>query len=50
VLCDFHVKIFEGSLEAQIEPQAIPGHPVHALMSENRAAEKWLEEIKLMIG
>jgi len=49
-LCDLHIKNFEESLEALIELQAIPGHPVHTLMSENRAAEKWLEEIKLMIA
>lgn len=48
-LCDLHVKIFEESLEAQKAPETVPGHPVHTLMAENRAAEKILEEIKLLL-
>lgn len=48
-LCDLHIKIFEESLEAQKAPDTIPGHPVHTLMSENRVAEKLLEEIKLIL-
>ncbi|MBC7364488.1 MAG: DUF438 domain-containing protein [Candidatus Aminicenantes bacterium] len=48
-LCDLHIKIFEESLESQRAPEAIPGHPVHNLMSENRAAEKLLAEIRLIL-
>jgi len=48
-LCDLHVKIFEESLESQKAPEVLPGHPVHTLMAENRAAEKLLAEIRLIL-
>ena len=41
-LCDVHVQVFKESLEVQPLPSAIPGHPLHTLMEENRALEKHL--------
>jgi len=37
-LCDLHVKVFESSLDARTAPQTEPGHPLHTLAEENRAA------------
>ncbi|MGB4704915.1 MAG: DUF438 domain-containing protein [Candidatus Saccharicenans sp.] len=48
-LCDLHLKIFEESLEEQPVPACPPGHPVHTMMAENRAAEKILAEIRLLL-
>ncbi|MGB9906714.1 MAG: DUF438 domain-containing protein, partial [Candidatus Saccharicenans sp.] len=48
-LCDLHVRIFEEALEVQESPSTPPGHPVHTLMAENRALEKLLAEIKLLL-
>lgn len=48
-LCDLHVKIFEEALEVQKSPEAPAGHPVHTLMAENRALEKLLAEIRLLL-
>lgn len=48
-LCDLHVKIFEEALEEQPAPSSPPGHPIHTLMSENRAAGKLLAEIRLLL-
>ena len=48
-LCDLHVRIFEEALEVQASPSVPPGHPVHTLMAENRALEKLLAELKLLL-
>ena len=45
-LCDVHVQVFKESLEGQPAPQSIPGHPLHTLMSENRALETILSGIE----
>ncbi len=42
-LCDVHVQVFKESLAGQSLPTAIPGHPLHTLMEENRALEKHLQ-------
>ncbi|MHB9112348.1 MAG: DUF438 domain-containing protein [Thermoleophilia bacterium] len=44
-LCDVHVEVFQESLEVQAAPSTPPGHPVHTLMLENRAAEEITREI-----
>jgi len=44
-LCDVHVEVFKESLSAQDAPNVPPGHPVHTLMLENRAAEGILHEL-----
>ncbi|MBN2408505.1 MAG: DUF438 domain-containing protein [Candidatus Aminicenantes bacterium] len=48
-LCDVHVQVFKESLEDRILPTAIPGHPLHTLTAENRALEKILGEIKVLL-
>lgn len=48
-LCDLHVKIFEEALEVQPSPEVPPGHPLHTLMAENRALEKLMAEIRLLL-
>ena len=45
-LCDLHVKVFEESLDAQPAPQAVPGHPLHTLAEENRAAARIVAEVR----
>jgi uncharacterized protein len=45
-LCDLHVKVFEESLDAQPAPQAVPGHPLHTLAEENRAAVRIVAEAR----
>jgi hypothetical protein len=49
-LCDVHVQVFKESLETQPLPSAIPGHPLHTLMEENRALEKLLARWKELLG
>jgi hypothetical protein len=49
-LCDVHVQVFKESLETQPLPSAIPGHPLHTLMEENRALEKLLAGWKELLG
>ena len=41
-LCDVHVQVFKESLAGQPLPAAIPGHPLHTLMEENRVLDKHL--------
>ncbi len=46
-LCDVHVQVFKDSLEGQTTPSALPGHPLHTFMTENRVLEghlaRWIE-------
>jgi DUF438 domain-containing protein len=49
-LCDVHVQVFKESLEGQPLPTAIPGHPLHTLIAENRALEKILAEWRGLLG
>jgi hypothetical protein len=49
-LCDLHVAIFEEALDAQNVPDMKAGHPIHALMQENREAEKGIARIKELLG
>jgi DUF438 domain-containing protein len=41
-LCDVHVQVFKESLAGQSLPAAIPGHPLHTLLEENRVLDKHL--------
>jgi DUF438 domain-containing protein len=41
-LCDVHVQVFKESLAGQPLPAAIPGHPLHTLMEENRVLNERL--------
>ena len=45
-LCDVHVAIFEDALEAQAQPETVPGHPVHTFRLENEAAAQVVEEAR----
>ncbi len=49
-LCDVHVQIFKESLEGQVLPSLIPGHPLHTLEQENRALEKILDGWNKLLG
>ncbi|MBP1769030.1 MAG: hypothetical protein H6P98_3145 [Candidatus Aminicenantes bacterium] len=48
-LCDVHVQVFKESLEGRPVPSAIPGHPLHTLMEENRGLEKILAEWRALL-
>jgi len=45
-LCDVHVQVFKESLEGQPLASAIPGHPLHTLIEENRALERILADFR----
>jgi len=49
-LCDVHVEIFKEALEEKDRPECPPGHPVHTFMKENRASEKIMSDIHILIG
>lgn len=49
-LCDVHVQVFKESLEEKPLLSAIPGHPRHTLMEENRALEGLLARWKELLG
>ena len=49
-LCDVHVAVFRDSLEAQAEPDTLPGHPVYTFLAENRAAGRVLDGLEAAIG
>lgn len=48
-LCDVHVQVFKESLEGRESPEAVPGHPLHTLMAENRALEGLIVELRALI-
>ena len=43
-LCDVHTAIFRKSLNKQVQPENIPGHPIHTFKKENRAIEKLISK------
>jgi len=49
-LCDVHMEIFKEALEEQDRPEPPPGHPIHTFMKENRASEKIMSEISMLMG
>ncbi len=49
-LCDVHVEIFKEALEEQDRPEPPPGHPIHTFMKENRASERIMSEISMVMG
>jgi DUF438 domain-containing protein len=49
-LCDVHVEIFKEGLEEQDRPEPPLGHPIHTFMKENRASEKIMSEISMLMG
>lgn len=49
-LCDVHVQVFKESLDTQPLPSALPGHPLHTLMAENRALENIVSRVEELLG
>jgi DUF438 domain-containing protein len=49
-LCDVHVAVFKEALEQHEIPDALPGHPVHTFMKENRASEEIMDQIEALVG
>ena len=49
-LCDVHVEIFKAALEERDRPDPPLGHPIHTFMKENRASEKLMSEISMLLG
>ena len=49
-LCDVHVELFKEALDVQDRPEPPLGHPVHTFMKENRASEKIMSDIQILIG
>ncbi|NSW54172.1 MAG: DUF438 domain-containing protein [Anaerolineae bacterium] len=45
-LCDLHVAVVRDSLDAQPDPDSIPGHPIHTLRAENEIAETMLQQLE----
>jgi len=45
-LCDVHVAVFQESLDAQPQPESLPGHPVHTFRAENEAVGPVLEDVQ----
>ncbi|MGC8786719.1 MAG: DUF438 domain-containing protein [Anaerolineae bacterium] len=48
-LCDVHVQVFRESLDKQVPPEMVLGHPVHTFRAENEAVAKVVEELKQRI-
>ncbi len=45
-LCDVHVAVFEDTLKSRKKVKAIPGHPVHTYLQENKVARQILRRLK----
>ena len=45
-LCDVHVVVFRESLDAQVKPETVPGHPVHTFRAENAAVARVLDALQ----
>lgn len=48
-LCDVHVAVFQDSLDKQPKAQEQGGHPVHTFRNENRAIERVVQAIRLIL-
>jgi DUF438 domain-containing protein len=49
-LCDVHVAVFRDSLEQQVKPETVPGHPVYTFLAENGAALRVLDALAETLG
>ncbi|MHA1700201.1 MAG: DUF438 domain-containing protein [Promethearchaeota archaeon] len=45
-MCDLHVEIFKESLNKQMKPESVPGHPVNTYLKENERASEIIAEIR----
>nr|MBC7244490.1 DUF438 domain-containing protein [Chloroflexota bacterium] len=48
-LCDIHVQVFRESLDKQVPPEMMPGHPVHTFRAENKAIAQVVEDLQQRI-
>lgn len=48
-LCDVHVAMFKDSLNLMPKPEALPGHPVHTFIQENKAFAKLIEDLRPLL-
>jgi len=48
-LCDVHVAMFRESLDQQMPPEMLPGHPVYTFRSENELANLVLNETRAQL-
>jgi DUF438 domain-containing protein len=44
-LCDLHVAVVRDALDAQVDPQSQPGHPIHTMRAENEIAGTILQQM-----
>lgn len=49
-LCDVHVAVFKDALEKKVEPESIPGHPVHTFRLENDALRQVVAEMEALLA
>jgi len=49
-LCDVHVAAFRESLNQEILPESIPGHPVFTYRAENQVLSRVLDELDITIN
>jgi DUF438 domain-containing protein len=48
-LCDVHVAAFRESLDHEIQPESIPGHPVFTYRAENQVLSRVLDEMDITV-
>jgi DUF438 domain-containing protein len=49
-VCDVHVQVFQKALEKQKKTKALPGHPVHTYLEENKALRRILRKLKRLLS
>ena len=48
-LCDTHTRVLKKHLDLQETPDAIPGHPIHTFVQENRELTRTTARIRLLM-
>ncbi|MCE1255115.1 MAG: DUF438 domain-containing protein [Anaerolineae bacterium] len=48
-LCDVHVSVVRQALDQNTPADAVPGHPVFTFRAENKAAERFLEDLGMAV-
>lgn len=48
-LCDVHVAVFRESLDKEVQPESIPGHPVFTYKAENQVLARFLDEMDVTV-
>ena len=49
-LCDVHVAVFKDALDERVDPDSIPGHPVHTFRLENEALRQVVAEMEALLA